>query len=86
MVLSGVAGLELVRYEEIGANYVTVQLALREHLAVPLTVEREIFWGFSERERHEFLSRSARTLLDIYGDARDGLVLSDYEVQQRAAA
>jgi hypothetical protein len=86
MVLKGVKGLEMVKYDEIGAEYVTVQVALLNHLAVPLTVEREIFWGFSEQERHQWLERSARTLLDIYGDARDGRVLSDYEVQQRAAA
>ena len=67
--------------------WVTVQLALRGNLAVPLTVEREIFWGFDELpSATSWLERCARTLLDVYGDARDGRVLSDYEVQQRAAA
>jgi len=84
--LAGVSGLEMVRYREHGAQAVTVQLALNEHLAVPMTVEREVFWGFDEPERHKWLARCARTLLDVYGDARDGCVLTDYEVQQRAAA
>jgi hypothetical protein len=86
MQLDGVAGLELVKYAEPCAGLVTVQLAMRGRLCVPLTVEREVFWGFEELERHQWLERSARTLLDVYGDARDGRVLSDYEVQQRAAA
>lgn len=86
MQLDGVAGVELVKYDDACAGMVTVQLALRGNLAVPLTVEREIFWGFDELERHQWLERCARTLLDVYGDARDGRVLSDYEVQQRAAA
>jgi hypothetical protein len=86
MQLDGVAGLELVKYGEPCAGMVTVQLAMNEKLAVPLTVEREVFWGFEELERHEWLKRCARTLLDVYGDARDGRVLSDHEVQQRAAA
>lgn len=85
MQLDGVSGLELVNYSE-RAGMVTVQLALNEKLAVPCTVEREIFWGLDEIERHQWLERCARTLLDVYGDARDGRVLSDYEVQQRAAA
>ena len=86
MELDGVAGLELVKYGEPCAGMVTVQLAMNEKLAVPLTVEREVFWGFEQLERHEWLKRCARTLLDVYGDARDGRVLSDHEVQQRAAA
>lgn len=79
-------GLEVVKYREHGADSVTVQVALDGHLAVPCTVDRSIFWGFEDTERHEWLARTARTLLDIYGDARDGRVLSDHEVQQRAAA
>lgn len=86
MKLKGASGLEMVKYQEPSADMVTVQLALHGELAVTLTVERAIFWGFSELERHKWLARSARTLLDIYGDARDGRLLSDYEVQQRAAA
>jgi len=85
MQLDGVSGLELVKYREASGDMVTVQLALNEVLSVPLTVERGIFWGFDEIERHKWLARCARTLLDIYGDARDGRLLSDYEAQQRAA-
>jgi hypothetical protein len=87
MRLKGTQGLELVRYDECANALVTCQLALHGKLTVPLTVERAIFWGFSDEiERHHWLERCARTLLDIYGDARDGRVLSDHEVQQRAAA
>lgn len=79
------SGLELVTYKDHGKD-VTVQLALHGLLAVPMTVQREVFWGYEEKQQHEWLERCARTLLDIYGDARDGRVLSDHEVQRRAAA
>lgn len=66
---------------------VTVQLALDQKLAVPITVDKCIFYGWpTEFERHAWLERTAQTMLDIYGDARDGRVLSDQEVSQRAAA
>lgn len=38
----------------------------------------------SETEQVEFLKRQAQGLLDIFGDAREGLVLSDQEVMDRA--
>lgn len=85
--LKGVPELEMVKFAEDRDGSVTVQLALREQLAVPMTVERDVFWGWpSDMTRHEWLMRCAQTLLDIYGDARNGCVLSDYEVQQKAAA
>jgi hypothetical protein len=84
--LPGVAGLEMVRFQE-HRDSVTVQVAFEGRLAVPLTVGREAFWSWpSDADRHEWLMRSARTLLDLYGDARDSQVLSDGEVTQRAAA
>lgn len=78
--------LEVVKYQEHRED-VTVQLALDGTLAVPFTAGKEIFYSWpSEEERHTWLERTARTLIDIYGDARHGLQLSDYEVSQRAAA
>jgi hypothetical protein len=68
-----------------GDGHITVQLALNGTLTVPLTVGDEVFWGFPEAQRIEWLKRSARTMLDIYGDARDGRVLSDSEVLERTA-
>lgn len=64
---------------------VTIQLALRDKLAVPMTVEASAFWDHPTEElQAEFLKRSAQTLLNIYGDARDGRVLSDQEVLEKA--
>ena len=64
---------------------VTIQLALRDKLAVPMTVEASAFFDHkSEEAQMDFLKRSAETLLNIYGDARDGRVLSDHEVLERA--
>jgi hypothetical protein len=64
---------------------VTIQLALREKLCVPMTVDAEGFYDWpNEAEQIEFLKRQARGLLDIFGDARDGRVLSDQEVMNRA--
>jgi hypothetical protein len=64
---------------------VTIQLALRGRLCVPMTVDVAGFreWP-TEAEQVEFLKRQAQGLLDIFGDARDGLVLSDQEVLERA--
>jgi hypothetical protein len=70
------------------SDAITVQIALDGQLAVPFTVSPEVFWGEfpDEISRHAFLARNARTLLDIYGDARHDRRLSDQEVSQRAAA
>lgn len=77
--------LELVTFHE-DRHGVTVQLALDGKLAVPATIASADFWGHeSEDARHKFLARSARTLLDIFGDAREARVLSDREVLARAA-
>jgi hypothetical protein len=76
--------LECVRLER-HADSVTIQLALREKLAVPMTVESQAFYGWrSEEEQIRWLKRQTQGLLDIYGDAREGLVLSDQEVLTRA--
>jgi hypothetical protein len=76
----------MVRFDE-HHGHVTVQVALEGQLAVPLTVEQAAFWAWpTDAARHQWLARSARTLLDLYGDARERRVLSDTEVQQIAAA
>lgn len=76
--------LECVRIER-HTDSVTIQLALRNVLAVPMTVENSAFYAWpSEQEQVEWLKRQTQGLLDIYGDARDGLVLSDQEVLERA--
>ena len=81
-------GLEVVRYQEHPRDRsVTLQVALGGILVHPFTMPKADFLSIGgERERNEFLERSARTLLDIYGDARDGRKLSDSEVQERTAA
>ena len=67
------------------SDSVTIQLAYQDRLIVPMTVDSEAFYDWpSEAEQVQFLKRSARTLLDIYGDARDGRVLSDQEALERA--
>lgn len=64
---------------------VTVQLALGDKLCVPMSVEASDFWEWSTEEAQiAFLKRQAKGLLDIFGDARDGRVLSDHEVMERA--
>jgi hypothetical protein len=77
--------LECVRIER-HPDSVTIQLALNDRLAVPMTVGNEDFFGLwnTESDQVAWLKRSARTLLDIYGDARDGRVLSDQEALERA--
>ena len=78
--------LEMVDFRP-NQNSVTFQVALDGKLAVPATISETEFWNWpSEVERHKFLARSARTLLDIFGDAREGRVLSDSEVSARATA
>jgi hypothetical protein len=78
--------LEMVDFRPHSGS-VTFQVALDGKLAVPATVSEAEFWNWpSEMERHKFLARSARTLLDIFGDARDNRVLSDSEVSARASA
>lgn len=50
-----------------------------------MTVDEAGFYSWaSEAEQVEFLKRQAQGLLDIFGDARDGRVLSDQEVLDRA--
>jgi hypothetical protein len=64
---------------------VTIQLALRGRLCVPMTVDVAGFHEWpTETAQVEFLKRQAQGLLDIFGDARDGRVLSDQEVLDRA--
>lgn len=77
----------MVRYTEHGAQQaVTLELALDGVLAHPFTVSKADYFGFpSEEEREEFFKRSARSMIDVYGDARDGRRLSDLEVQERTA-
>lgn len=77
--------LEMVKFTEHGQRgAVTMQLALNGVLAHPFTMNKAEFLGFPDgKERDEFLKRSARTLIDVYGDARDGRRLSDSEVQER---
>jgi hypothetical protein len=76
--------LECVSREDHN-GMVTIQLALRDKLCVPMTVDAEGFYDWpTEAEQIEFLKRQAQGLLDIFGDARDGRVLSDQEVLQRA--
>ncbi len=79
--------LEVVSYTEHPRNNaVTIQLALDNTLAHPFTIDKADLMNFPEgNERTEFFERSARTLLDVYGDARDGRQLSDSEVQARTA-
>lgn len=67
------------------AESVTIQLALRDKLAVPMTVDNAAFFGWpSEDEQIAWMKRQTRALLDIYGDARDERVLADQEVLERA--
>lgn len=67
------------------AESVTVQLALRDELAVPMTVDNSAFFGWpTEEEQIAWMKRQTRALLDIYGDARDERVLADQEVLDRA--
>lgn len=67
------------------AESVTIQLALRNKLAVPMTVENSAFFAWpSEESQIEWLKRQTQGLLDIYGDARDERVFSDQEVLDRA--
>ena len=79
--------LEVVNYTEHPRNNsVTLQLALNGTLAHPFTVAKADLMNFPEGdERNGFYERSARTLIDVYGDARDGRQLSDSEVQARTA-
>lgn len=68
---------------------ITLRLALGGQLAHDFSATSTDFW---EREREnprvwiEWLKRSARSMLDIYGNARDGRVLPDSEAQRRAQA
>lgn len=80
--------LEIVRFTEHPAHSaVTVQLALDGVLAHPFSVNKADLLQFPEGdERKAFFERSARTLIDVYGDARDGRKFSDQEVQERTAA
>jgi hypothetical protein len=76
--------LDCVQFER-HTDSVTIQLALREKLAVPMTVENDAFFCWpSEQDQVEWLKRQTQGLLDIYGDAREGCVLSDQEVLDRA--
>lgn len=78
--------LECVRFEQ-SPDAITIQLALRNELAVPMTVEKGAFYSWpSEQHQTEWLKRQTQALLDIYGDARDGRALSDQEVLDRANA
>lgn len=77
--------LEIVRYQE-RHGYITFQLALRGELAVDFTVDKPSFCEMSEIEKVQFLERSAQSMIDIFGDARDGRILSDGEVQARSRA
>lgn len=80
------AELECVRMTR-HPDSVTIQLAFQNKLAVPMTVENEAFFGWPTlADQIAWMKRQARALLEIYGDARDGLVLSDQEVLQRANA
>ena len=74
-------GLEIVRCSDHG-DFVTVQVALDGRLAVPMTVDRATWKGTfaTDTLREQWLARSARTLLDIYGDAREDRRLSDRQV------
>jgi len=85
MQSDGLVMVEVVQYtEQPRNNAVTIQLALDGQLAYPFTVGKDDLMAFeTEAERTEFLRRSARTLLDVYGDSRDGRRLSDLEVQER---
>lgn len=80
-----VVSLEVVSYmEHPRSNAVTVQLALNGTLAHPFTVNKADLMNFPDgKERNDFFERSAQTLIDVYGDARDGRQLSDSEVQAR---
>jgi hypothetical protein len=50
-----------------------------------MTVEASDFHGWpNEAKQIAWLKRQTQGLLDIYGDARDGRVLSDQEVMDRA--
>ena len=50
-----------------------------------MTVDLAGFYDWpNEAAQREFLKRQAQGLLDIFGDARDGRVLSDQEVLERA--
>jgi hypothetical protein len=76
--------LECVSFETT-ADSVTIQLALRNELAVPMTVEKSAFYGWASEEKQlEWLKRTAGWLIDLYGDARDGRVFSDQEVLTKA--
>jgi hypothetical protein len=79
--------LEVVSYtDNPRADSVTLQLALNGTLVHPFTLDKADLMSFPEgQERNDFFERSARTLLDVYGDARDGRQLSDSEVQERTA-
>lgn len=87
-VRMSLVSLEIVSYREHPAQgAVTVQLALHGVLAHPFSVNKADLERFPDgEERQAFFERSARTLLDVYGDARDGRKLSDQEVQERTAA
>lgn len=78
--------LECVEFRpDWGSGSITIQLALRDKLVVPMTVESSAFHNWpTERAQIDWLKRQAQALLDIYGDARDGRVLADQEVLERA--
>lgn len=83
----GFVSLELISCRESrNGSSVTLQVAVGGVLAHPFSLGKDDFLNFPEgKVRDEFLQRSARTLIDVYGDARDGRRLSDSEVQERTA-
>lgn len=67
-------GLEILELDTMGSDYVKARVALNGRLAVPFEIPKSTYIeDFKRREDFEaFLARQAQTLLDAYGDAREG--------------
>lgn len=65
------SGLEILRLDAQRSDYVSAQVAIDGHLAIPFEFLKSDYVQFRRPEDLEsFLARQARTLLDQYGDAR----------------
>jgi len=66
--------LEILELDTMSSDYVHARVALNGRLAIPFDIPKQTFIeDFPRREDLEsYLARQAFTLLEVYGDAREG--------------
>lgn len=72
--------VEIIQHKKVG-EYYTTQLAIDGVLAIPQEIHASILEHFqSEKSFWEYLIRSAQTLIQVFGDARENRVIHPEEV------